>query len=258
MGLAQRTYLRRPPGGPPPRRPDFGDLRRRAAVSSVTAWLIGLCVAAFLLQKASPWPFLLGAFRGDSAVLSGQVWRFLTFQFLHGGLLHIAVNMIGLWFFGRMVERRLGRWRFLAFYLLCGTGGALLYFALAAVNLLGGGLSTPLVGASAGLFGCIAAAMVLFPQRILNLALPPIDITVLRFGAVYLILAAYVVIFHAQTAGSNAGGEAAHLGGAAVGFLLAKNRHRLKLPVRRRRERGERGEAGEVKAPPYMKYHGWR
>jgi hypothetical protein len=59
-----------------------------------------------------------------------EVWRFITFQFLHANLNHILFNMMTLFFFGGMVEQFLGSKRFLAFYLLCGISGGLMYLLL--------------------------------------------------------------------------------------------------------------------------------
>jgi membrane associated rhomboid family serine protease len=242
----------------------FADLRRRARLWSATTWIAVTCGVLFVVQLATrnainDWL----AFTSGDAVLGGQVWRFVTFQFLHGGLFHLAFNLFGLMVFGRMIERRLGAARFVALYLLSGIAGAGLFFVLWAIGWLGSaGAATQLVGASGGLFGLIAAAMVLFPSRILNLAFPPIDITVFRLGAVYLTLAAFIVIFHGDARGSNAGGEAAHLGGAIVGFLLAKRPGLLswadRISPHRLRSPGRRGKAKDVDSPPYMKYHGWR
>ncbi|MEM1012346.1 MAG: rhomboid family intramembrane serine protease [Planctomycetota bacterium] len=150
-----------------------------------------------------------------------QAWRLVTFQFLHGSLLHLGMNCLGLWVFGSMVERRLGKARTLALYLVCGFGGAFGFVLLFATGIVRATSTTPLIGASAGVFGLIAAAMRLFPNRILHLVFPPIDITVFRVGAVYLALAAFIVLAHGNRLDANAGGEAAHLGGAAVGWLLA-------------------------------------
>ncbi|MEZ6192352.1 MAG: rhomboid family intramembrane serine protease [Phycisphaerales bacterium] len=68
-----------------------------------------------------------GYFSAATAILGGQVWRFVTFQFLHASFGHILFNMLGLYFFGPMVESHLGSRRFLAFYLLCGVASAVAY-----------------------------------------------------------------------------------------------------------------------------------
>lgn len=87
---------------------------------------------------------------------NGPLWVVLadpvTYQFLHGGLTHLAVNMLGLVAFGAGVEQRLGFWRFLVFYLVCGIVGAFTEFAVDP------GASDVMIGASAaisGLFGGI-------------------------------------------------------------------------------------------------------
>jgi membrane associated rhomboid family serine protease len=91
-----------------------------------------------------------------------QAAQLVTFQFLHANTDHLIFNMLGLWFIGGMVESALGRRRYLAFYLVCGISGALMFLFL---NLLGWGFHlhlpgllfadpyTPLIGASAGVFG---------------------------------------------------------------------------------------------------------
>jgi len=173
----------------------------------------------------------VGHFSTGKAFSDLQLWRFLTFQFLHANFTHLLFNMLGLWFFGGMVEARLGPRRYAAFYLLCGAAGAALYLIL---NLLGYGLGlrlpgvlfsdpyTPLVGASAGVFGVLLAAAALYPREIVYVmfAIPMrLRTTVYIFTAV----AAYNLL----TQSSNAGGEAAHLGGAAAGALLIRRTHFL-------------------------------
>ncbi|MEM7807717.1 MAG: rhomboid family intramembrane serine protease, partial [Planctomycetota bacterium] len=96
----------------------FARLRSRSRFWSVSSWIAGLCVVAFVLQASIPAFTSLFAFTVNDAIAGGQVWRFITFQFLHGGLTHIAFNLFGLMIFGNMVERKLGKARFLAFYLL--------------------------------------------------------------------------------------------------------------------------------------------
>src|SRR5438128_2409617 len=104
-----------PPGGPPWWRMRFW---------SITTWLLVLNVAVFLLQAASheiePW----GHFSVTTGLYHLQLWRFITFQFLHAGPGHLIFNMLALYFFGPLVESYSGRRRYLAFYLLCGVAGA--------------------------------------------------------------------------------------------------------------------------------------
>lgn len=160
-----------------------------------------------------------------------EIWRLITFQFLHANLWHLVFNMLGLWFVGGMVEAALGAKRYTAFYLICGACGALMYLFL---NLLGWGLHlnipgvlfsdpyTPLVGASAGVFGVLLAAAYLRPNDVVLVSF----ILPMRLRtAVYLF-----VLFAAVNlwmGGANAGGDAAHIGGALAGAIFARRSHLL-------------------------------
>ncbi len=164
-----------------------------------------------------------------------EFWRFFGFQFLHIGMLHLVLNMVGLWVFGPLVEERLGARRYLAFYLFCGMMGAFLYLllnaaGLGAQSLLGEHASvpgllftdpwTPLIGASAGVFGVIAAGAVFRPnETIVVLFVLPMRL------ATFAILVIGFSVYNMLTASSNAGGETAHLGGALAGWWLAKRTH---------------------------------
>jgi membrane associated rhomboid family serine protease len=92
------------------------------------------------------------------AVAAGEWWRPLTAAFLHIGVFHLALNMLAVLVFGSELERQLGRWRFLALYLLSALGGA------AAIQLLGDPLR-PVAGASTAIYGLLGALAVLMIVR---------------------------------------------------------------------------------------------
>lgn len=144
----------------------------------------------------------------------------MSYQFLHYDFMHILFNMIGLYFFGPMLEKWWGSRRFLAFYLLCGISGAAVMTLLSFVpGLLFVGSLTQLVGASGSLFGILAGAAVLFPHQRVMLLFPPIPMAMRTMALLFMGLA-----FLSVMAGTpNAGGDAAHLGGALLGFILIKN-----------------------------------
>ena len=164
-----------------------------------------------------------------------EFWRFIGFQFVHADRKHLIFNMLGLFFFGGVIERYLGAKRYLAFYLLCGIFGALMYLTL---NLGGWALTllqvkaipgflfndptTPLVGASAGIFGIMFAAARLAPntQVLLFFVIP------MKLRTLAILLLAWA-IWTIVRAGNNAGGEAAHLGGAIAGWYFIGNTHHL-------------------------------
>jgi len=140
----------------------------------VTRTLIVVSVAVFLLfesgvvvdaQFASvgmfaviPAEFHLGAgLRSELAVIPEPL-TFLTYEFLHGGWMHLIGNMLFLWVFGDNVEDAMGHGRFLVFYLLCGVAGGLAH-ALANPT-----SEAPLIGASAAVAGTLAAYLILHPK----------------------------------------------------------------------------------------------
>src|SRR5438876_1215978 len=90
-------------------------------------------------------------------VAEGQYWRLITAAFLHYGPFHLLLNMLALWWFGSLLEQRIGSGRFLLLYLvsgLAGSAGALLWSPL-----------VPTVGASGAIFGILGAGLVLERQR---------------------------------------------------------------------------------------------
>jgi membrane associated rhomboid family serine protease len=158
-------------------------------------------------------------------------WTILTYQFLHGGWLHIIANMWTLWIFGDNVEDRMGSVRFAIFYLLCGSIAAL-------TQLLTNPDSTiPSVGASGAIAGVLGAYLMFFPTARL-VVLFPIFFFPFFFevpAVLYLMLWFFIQLVSgvAVLAGpEQVGGIAwwAHVGGFVSGMLLCR------LFVRRSRQ----------------------
>ncbi len=217
MGLAERNYRHwgyRAGAGYP-------------HLTPVVKWLIIVNVAVFIgdIFLFDDWLAEWGCFTIQSALWHGQVWRFLTFQFLHGHLLHVLFNMLGLYFFGPWAERWWGARRFVVFYLLCGIAGAVFYTVLTFLGVLTrqpGMLPLdlmPLVGASAGIYGILIGVAVIAPDLRVMLYFPPIEMSMRQLAILVLVIAAGTVLLGL---GDNAGGEAGHLGGALLGFLLMR------------------------------------
>jgi membrane associated rhomboid family serine protease len=238
MGIYDRQYYRQDRHG-------FASLSRW----SVNTWLIIVNVAVFVIRAMlfgprsgtvdlihraghfSTWHVLWHS-NPDGSAGGLEFWRFLTFQFLHADLMHLGFNMLGLYIFGGMVEEFLGRKRYLAFYLVCGIFGGLMYLLLS----LGGLLlphvpiflisdpRTPLIGASAGVFGVILACAYVAPNMQVQLLIPPVPVRVRTLAYVYVAIAVLSILYKWR----NAGGEAAHLGGAAAGAFFIRNSHLLR------------------------------
>lgn len=167
-----------------------------------------------------------------------EVWRLVTFQFLHdhSSIWHLAFNMFGLFIFGRIVEETLGRRKYLAFYLISGIFGGLLYLLLNLVGVvfhanLPGALAvdarTQLIGASAGVFGVIMACAYIAPKMTVRLLFPPVSMTMRTMAYAYLAFAMFNLLFGQRLNMGNQGGDAAHIGGALAGAYFIRNSHLL-------------------------------
>ncbi len=123
-----------------------------AAGLTVTWTLIAVTVVVFILQWAIPRQMILNTFAYAPILTTAEPWRMLTSGFVHspGNLLHIGLNMYTLYIFGAALEPRMGRWRFLAVYLLSIIGGSAAVYLLASPYTL-------VVGASGGVFGLFGA-----------------------------------------------------------------------------------------------------
>ncbi|MGC3997531.1 MAG: rhomboid family intramembrane serine protease [Anaeromyxobacter sp.] len=144
-----------------------------------------------------------------------------TAMFLHGGVTHLAFNMLFLWIFGNNVEDALGRLRFLLFYLASGVVAALVQVVASAVT---GDIFVPMVGASGAIAGVLAAYMVLFPRaRISTLVIIVILIRVLPLPARFFIGLWFAgQVFSVLLGASNGVALFAHIGGFVAGWLLVR------------------------------------
>jgi membrane associated rhomboid family serine protease len=217
MGLYDRDYMRS--GEVVYRRP-------RSAPWSPTIALLVVLVIIFLFQNLMP----IRAYRwfeqtfalSLEGIKQGYLWQFLTFQFLHGGFLHILLNGVALYSLGRFMEQVIGRGRFLALYFLSGIAGGALQTL---VTLLLDHKDIPVVGASAGIAGLLGAFALMYPHQRLTILLFvfPVNVraAVLLWSfiglSVFGVIAPFGRIAHA-----------AHLGGILAG--LAYVRFSLRRP----------------------------
>ncbi len=203
-------------------------------ITPVVKWLLIINVVVYFMQILGGDTLLTSWFSVYPATFlkTLQVWRLVSYQFLHGDMLHILFNMLGLFFLGPTLERHWGSKKFLIFYLGCGIVGGLLYPALLGLRIilphptLG---VLPLIGASGAILGMLAACAILFPHFVVFIIVFPVPI---RVAAIICLFIATVIILGK---GSNAGGEAAHLGGMAAGAIYVVSqswRAKFKLKVR--------------------------
>ncbi len=187
-------------------------------------------------------------------------WQIITHMFMHGSIMHILFNMLTLWSFGPILEQTLGERKYLILYFVSGLGAFFLfnlwnfvevqqisnelqnlgfnvnaYLSGAKVNLIGTSesiiqqkslvenldniMKTPMVGASGAIFGVVAAFATLYPDSKIAMMFIPIPMKVKYLMPIVILVSIWLGI------SGNGGGIAhlAHVGGALVGWLLARN-----------------------------------
>ena len=185
-------------------------------VVTVGVSLLGFATGGALFDALALWPLGSGF----------APWQLASYALLHGGLLHLAFNMYGLWMFGSALEQLWGPRRLLQFYVVC-------VLAAGAVQLLvasGAPVPYPTVGASGGLFGLLLGYAMTFPQRTLMLLFPPIPMPAWLFAVLFGLLELTLGFAGAQTGIAHF----AHLGGMVGGWLMLRY-WRGQLPFGRRR-----------------------
>lgn len=155
--------------------------------------------------------------------LSSRFWTPLTYMFMHAGPLHIIFNMLWLFWIGQIFEEYLGNKRTIGLYLMGGLTGALFFLLgfnfIPVLEQMNANANVVVVGASAAVMAVLIATATLLPDYTMVLML---------FGPVKLkwLAITFVILDFLMIAGSNPGGELAHLGGALFGFVYIKQLQR--------------------------------
>ncbi len=176
-------------------------------------FLLEMYVGGAMFSKLALWPLDLSS--GPEIRIERphfQISQLVTYAFLHGGVMHLLLNMYALWMFGSRLENLWGSKVFTIYYFVCVIGAGLVQLFVSSQ----GDNYYPSIGASGGVYGLLLAYGMFFPRQRLILIFPPIPIEarwfVILFGAIELWfgvtgLAAGVAHF-------------AHLGGMLFGFFL--------------------------------------
>lgn len=161
------------------------------------------------------------SYRLDGGILDNAAVPLISSIFMHGGWLHVIGNMWFLWIFGDNVEDRLGHFKFLLFYLLCGIVASLAHV------LFHPGSRIPVVGASGAISGVLGAYLVSFPRaRVHTLLIIFVLIRYIEIPAYVFLIVWFVFQFVSGAsqlaATADTGGVAywAHMGGFVIGVLL--------------------------------------
>ncbi len=210
------------------------DLPRRRP-TKVTYWIIAINIAvamvAYVLVQQSPDTYAkwFGGQNGKGLLVLGAApvhefhwWALFTYQFLHGGVVHLLGNMVFLYVFGPNVEDKLTRIGFVGLYLIGGIAAGGAHLLLDRTN-FGGGLIGPssVVGASGSIAAVTGAFLVLFPLTNIRALFFLIVIGIWSFPAWWLIAFAIVKDLFMHGFGARGVANLAHLGGYAFGSGIA-------------------------------------
>jgi membrane associated rhomboid family serine protease len=186
----------------------FGDVNiplgvRYLLIATVGVWIVQLI--PWIGPRITAW----GELVPDMAIAHGQVWRFVTYMFLHASPMpfHLAFNMLALWMFGVEIEECWGTKHFVWFYVISGIGAGLFSVMMWHAHI---------IGASGALLALLTVYAVYFPDRTLLMFLIfplPCRIAVAIIGVISIVGAA---------TGSGGIAYLTHLGGIIVGLLYAK------------------------------------
>ena len=179
-----------------------------------TPWVIRLIIAnavvLLLLRTIFTSPVLAGGLTFSPAHALERPWTFLSYMFVHAGLLHLLFNMLLLFIFGSAVEQRMGSRAFILYYLYCGIGAAVFCLALSGIMSVG-----PFVGASGALLGVALAFAMYWPDAELMVFPFPVPI---RARTLVMVLVGLDIFFYFVTPHDGVA-HLAHVGGAAFGYL---------------------------------------
>jgi membrane associated rhomboid family serine protease len=192
-------------------------LRSKLKEAPVTVALVGVLVVVFGLEvffQATERPELLARFAlSGEGLARGYWWTVVTHVFLHANLLHLFVNVLGLWFVGPVVEFMLGRVRYLVLFVVSGVCGGLLQTAFSAP-------SAELVGASGSVCGLLLAFTTAHPDlplRALLFFVLPVKMKARTLGLGLMVFSLLCAVLHILPQI----GHLAHLGGAIAGAFLS-------------------------------------
>lgn len=191
--------------------------------------LVLICSGVFLVQtladvfggvKATSWINHYFGLVALGPIPGLRIWQPFTYIFLHGGLLHLLLNMLFLWMFGRELELVWGKRRFLNYFFICGVGAGLIEVLIKTIPMAFGHRPSdiPTIGASGAIFGILIANAVLFPDRRIWLIPLPITIPMRPYVAVM----AAIEFFMTLGPSGDGVGHLCHLGGMLVGYIYLR------------------------------------
>lgn len=224
MPLDYRDYMREQK---PARQPSSccSRIKRLSAFAWIMLAISAVFVAQFFSDSLSP--VMLEGAVSVQKLASGQFWTLVTYMFVHGSVGHFMLNMLMLWFVGGQVQNLFGGRHFLRIFFLSGLAGAALEMAVN--GFVHGDTATPLVGASASVFGLLLALAVLLPEEQITVFIyfiVPVPMRLWTLAKALVVMqtffAAAGLFFPSWLPEGLKIAYFAHLGGAFVGWFYAR------------------------------------
>lgn len=184
-------------------------VRRERGSGYIAVKFLVVCSFLFLLlQQIYPSIVFYLGLNPYRLFRNGWVWQLVTYQFLHGGFLHLLFNMFLLWFLGRRLEELWGSYEFFRYYIICGAGAGLIS-ALVSPALT--------IGASGAIYGILLAFGLTFPNEYLYLYF----VFPVRAKNLVVVFAIIEFVLSITSPGDNIA-HSAHLAGMVVGFIYLR------------------------------------
>ncbi|MGD8700383.1 MAG: rhomboid family intramembrane serine protease [Gemmatimonadales bacterium] len=221
-------------------------------IANVAVWVFVQGAGAYLEPSVCHYGLIPVELTGREIVgprvcpLGGVTWATLfSSMFMHGGWLHLGMNMLFLWVFGNNIEDSMGYFRFLLFYVFCGLAAAFLHIAMNPSS------AVPTVGASGAISGILGAYIILYPRVRVYVFFPPFWFFTMSAGWVLGYWIVIQILMGIGTLGGQMTGVAvwAHIGGFAAGLILVKLFVRPQLVNAKRG--GVRLDRGEIRSQHY-------
>jgi membrane associated rhomboid family serine protease len=197
---------------------------RALLIANIAVYVLQLLLPEIYLVPFELWPVDL---RDPFALLGTFMpWQLVTHAFMHGDLLHIALNLLCLLMFGAELEAYWGSRRYLAFYAISAIGAGLCQLAVSTWVLAQSGYPSTALGASGAIFGLLAGFAMEFPDRRVGLMFLPVLIKARTLVIIFAVVQLALALSGLRT------GEAhyAHLGGMLFGWLTIRYWRRPRPP----------------------------
>ena len=197
--------------------PSFRGVTRRLVLINVAVFFL-LLIMEFAAPRSAEAVVAYFSLTPVLLVGRGWVWQLVTYCFLNAGVLHVAFNMLTLWFIGSYLETSKGSRWLLEIYFLCATGGAVIGSALSFTHVFHSSPFSTTSSADAALFGLLAAFAVLFGD--LEMYMFPLPVAI---KARYLVIVCMLIEVALLLSGGPPLAYLTILGGALLGFVFARN-----------------------------------